>query len=198
MSYDPSNYLAKFPPQPPSGDDGTRKELKIDVALEIFQIDSVNLQEYSFKAKFDIIVFWHEYRFQNLLNLRGDPNSSHQNSLSEATSKQLWIPPIEFSNSQGERAFLKYEGGKSVIEVVRSQNSFMLAGIDSYYEARIFDPTQNKLKLRNSYKMSFTCNFDLDYYPFDIQHCFIKVWNIVYYPIKSITVYAKQMSSLCI
>ena len=168
--------MAKFPPQPPSDNDGgIRKKLKIDVAFEIFQIDSVNLQEYSFQAKFDIMVRWHEYRFQNLLNLRGDPKSSHQNSLSDNISKQLWIPPIEFSNSQGERAFLKYESGKSVIEVVKSQNSSRPAGYDSFHEARIFDPTQNEMKLMNGYKMPFSCNFDLNYFPFDVQNCFIKV-----------------------
>ena len=169
--------MDKFPPQPPSAnDDGSRKKLKIDIALEIFQIDSVNLQEYSFQAKFDIIVFWHEYRFQNLLNLRGDPNSSHQNSLSDNISEQLWIPPIEFSNAQGERAFLKYESGKSAIEVVKSQNTSTPASLDSFHEARIFDAAQNKMKLRNGHKLPFSCDFDLNYYPFDVQNCFIKVW----------------------
>ena len=42
-------------------------------------------------------------------------------------------------------------------------------------EARIYKPSENLLKLRASFKLVLKCDYALLYYPFDAQHCFIKV-----------------------
>ena len=175
IRYDHDNYLSSFPPPPSHG----QEKLPVEIGFDILQVDEINLQQYTFQVKFDIIVKWQENRFWEMLNLRND---SFKNSLTDEIAKARslwWIPPIEFDNSQEDRVVLKFDETKG-LEVVKQQFTSVPAGLDHLNEARIYKPSKNLLKLRASFKLVLKCEYKLLYYPFDAQHCFIKVLYIKY------------------
>ena len=170
IRYDHDNYLSKYPPPPPHG----QNKLPVEISFDILQVDEINLQQYTFQVKFDLTVKWQENRFWEMLNLRND---SFKNSLTDEIAKarsSWWIPPIEFDNSQEDRVVLKFDETKG-LEVVKQQFESVPAGLDHLNEARIYKPSENLLKLRASFKLVLKCDYALLYYPFDAQHCFIKV-----------------------
>ena len=167
LDFDRENYQVKYAPRHKNG-----SRLQLGVGFEIFEMDKIDLQQLSFELSFDIYLFWNEPRIDRLYNLRKD---WYSNKISNIGAKGLWIPRLEFKNSK-ERIFVTYDDESSDLWVNMDQGGNSTpAGIDEFNEARIFPVDQSTLVLVKSYKMAFKCDYQLIYYPFDKQHCFIQV-----------------------
>ena len=94
--------------------------------------------------------------------------------MSKALSKKIWIPKVFFENDL-KRTYIKNEE-LSAIKVRKLSNpetkfNFQL------HEHQEYEGTENPLVFENSYELKLGCELELHYYPFDTQHCFIKVSN---------------------
>lgn len=164
MDYDRENYQAKYAPQPQNN-----QRLEVGVGIEVFGMDNIDLQQLSFELNFDLFLIWNEGRFDRLYNLRTEKFS---NKISTEGAEKLWIPNVEFKNSR-QRIFVTLDDQTSLS--VSSRGNSTPAGIEEFNEARIYAVDSSKISLLKSYKMAFKCEFDLTYYPFDMQHCGVLV-----------------------
>ena len=58
--------------------------------------------------------------------------------------------------------------GPHWVEVQREGN-FTRSGYDQVDEAEIFSGSENTLRMKQTYKRKFQCQYVLDRYPFDVQ-----------------------------
>ena len=85
---------------------------------------------------------------------------------------RVWIPKIVFDNNPG-RTFVKITplSALSVRLQGKPTNSFSFE-INEYEE---FKGSENGLVFENIYDLKMNCKFQLHYYPFDSQQCYITV-----------------------
>ena len=126
-----------------------------------------------FSLKFNVWVQWKDVRltFQNL-------RACHfKNEVSEEKIKMLWKPKLKFVNSQSkdtEKQILQYSPLSSTVMLSREGLSSE-APLSQWDEARVYNSNTTKIMWKSVHFMSFTCNFDMFYFPFEHQICFVKV-----------------------
>ncbi len=103
-------------------------------------------------------------------NIRG--KSELSNTLGEEEQKSVWIPNLLFENSQSG-TFTNNEP-MSVLRVKHrgepvTNFNFQL---NEYEE---FEGNANPLVYENNYDLKLDCEFELHYFPFDYQKCYITV-----------------------
>ena len=105
--------------------------------------------------------------FANLRN-----NSYSGNDLEENEENNLWIPNLIFENSVVD-AYVKNDPLSS-IEILKiglpQRNSN-----HELFENYIYSGKTNPLIYSRTYDLKFACGFELHYFPFDHQECFILV-----------------------
>ena len=126
-----------------------------------------------FSLKFNIWLKWKDIRltFQNL------KESHFQNEVSAKNIENLWKPRLKYVNSQSkktEKQILQYSSLSSAIMLSR-EGPFTEAPLSQWDEARVYNSSTTEILWRSLHFMSFACDFEMFYFPFDLQICFIKV-----------------------
>ena len=98
------------------------------------------------------------------------------NVVSYDESKGVWIPHLIFFNNPG-REILSFEGA-SLIQVKKKEKG-KPTDLDSLHEDMIYSGTRNPLMMVTNLFMTFNCNFDLTFFPFDSQSCFAEVVHVL-------------------
>ena len=123
----------------------------------------------TYSMKFNVWLEWTDGRiqFQNL------NDESHLNKISDEVAMNIWIPKPVFQNNKN-RAAIKYEPSSSVIMLIKNGTSGAspLLQMD---EAKVFKSEETKLRMRTIHFLDFQCDFNLQYFPFDHQTCFVEV-----------------------
>ena len=128
-----------------------------------------------FSLKFNVWLEWKDGRL-TFLNLKENP---FKNEISEKVIKRLWRPKLVFVNSNSkatEKQILQYNPYSSVLMLIRDGPGSE-APLSQWDEAKVYSSNMTKLLWRSLHFMSFTCNFDMFYFPFDSQTCFAQVSN---------------------
>ena len=87
---------------------------------------------------------------------------------------QIWIPYLMFENGlDDENGFLSTEFGQSKVLVVIRDKKIGFQTKDSLDEGRLY--VNQSMHYGSWFVRQFSCDFDLHTYPFDSQHCQIKV-----------------------
>ena len=88
---------------------------------------------------------------------------------------RLWIPPLVLANDMsGWKVIKKYNPETSNLRVIKNGTG-RSAGLNDLHEAMLYDPSENPLLLTKPILSMFHCQFDLTFYPFDTQTCYIEV-----------------------
>ena len=100
------------------------------------------------------------------------------NTIGEKGKKFVWIPNLIFDNSP-TGIYIKIDplSSLSVIPKEEPETKFDF----DLQEFEEFQGVSNPLSLKNNYELLLGCDFDLHYYPFDRQKCFISVKNLSSY-----------------
>ena len=85
---------------------------------------------------------------------------------------EIWIPQLIFTNSINFQPL--FIDQKSSLTIQRVDDSH-LPPQDEIQENYLYTGLGNPILYNDSYDLTFYCDFDLTKYPFDTQHCFIKV-----------------------
>ena len=85
---------------------------------------------------------------------------------------KIWIPQLIFTNSLNYETL--YIDQKSSLTIRRLADPY-LPPFDGIQENYLYTGIDNPLLYNDTYDLTFYCDFDLTKYPFDAQHCFIKV-----------------------
>ena len=122
-----------------------------------------------FSLKFNVWLEWKDERlsFQNL------KKDYFLNKITDDTAMDLWTPKPAFENNL-DRPAIRYDPSSSVIFLARNGTSFG-AKLSQLDEAMVYNSSETKLRMKTCHFMSFKCHFNLNYFPFDHQTCYIEV-----------------------
>ena len=156
----------KFIVPPPIGDDEKDVTVKFDLE-SIMDIDEVTG---NFQVQFFLMLSWFDSRlkFQNL------KEDIELNSFLPSENKIIWTPELVFENT-GDRVRTETDQ-ETIIRVVR-KGDFESSNIDENENIQYFKGAENLLTMKRFYNQVFQCNYQMGWYPFDIQRC--KVLSIL-------------------
>ncbi|CAL4133301.1 unnamed protein product, partial [Meganyctiphanes norvegica] len=159
----PSGYRKALPPPGPI----SNTPLPVLVHIIIDKID-VETASATISSSFNLTMVWNDVDLQ-FVNLNDDYTL---NQVSLPDLHKLWIPWIEFINTEGnhitildEQAYMK----------INKNSSYTEADITSSYETELYSGSTNPFHLSRKYGKKFQCNFHLSSYPFDKQVCYMKM-----------------------
>ena len=161
----------------PYSDDVKTKQLNVIVGFNLFEIDEIDTKKLEFKMAFQVTLKWHEYRILHYINLK---ENYPENVLPPSLAKDLWIPPLEFTNTI-TRAVIEFDAKAGAsLKVIRNdtnssgkQDEFL--GPKELHEGKRYTAEDNMLYLITNQRLTFKCTYDLTYYPFDHQKCIVEV-----------------------
>lgn len=168
----PESYNSKEPPT--KRDRNWRMEVFIEVDVtSISHIKEINL---SMLTRFQLHLFWRDHRL-TFHNLKPD---YMQNLINKNVASDLWIPPLTIESAEDEKKKnLKYDS-HTTMAVMRESDADP-SKVDTLHETQSYPGAANTLVLVRNYDMVQRCDFKLNNYPFDNQHCFINVrFNMEY------------------
>ena len=85
---------------------------------------------------------------------------------------QVWIPQLVFTNSVEDK---QIENDDFAYLMVKRMKPAMVKDIEIVNEDEYFTGCSNPLVLTRLYDLELQCQFQLLYYPFDYQHCYVNV-----------------------
>ena len=130
----------------------------LETLMDINEVDGV------FKAQFYLTMIWFESRAQ-FKNLKVDMNL---NNFLPSENSQIWVPELTFENTEEKPATVVND--KTEIKVER-RGHFKLSEKSENENVQYFDGSENPLHMTHFYNQKFLCNYQMAWYPFDIQIC---------------------------
>ena len=162
MNIDPEKYLkGKTPPSESS-------TLQVEVSGQIWTILNILEVGQLTKIQFELVLKWFDARLQ-FYNLK---DNIKMNSLLPEEKQKIWVPRIIFQNTEGQLTTMNDE--KSLINVLKLQNgTFNTDGLVSE-DIDIYEGNQNPIFMSRVYDIEFLCGFQMQWYPFDTQTCYLE------------------------
>ena len=138
---------------------------KVLVSLDVHVDNVISMQELDleYSAKLVLKMLWKDPRL-SFNNLRDEDND---NSI-KGKLKEIWYPELIFLNTNTEELTVVDE---------RSQLAVRKGGqpeenpLDELLENMVYSGSENTLIMSRTYALTFSCQFDLQMFPFDKQTC---------------------------
>ena len=171
-------YLPDVPPPP------MEENLLADVSISIDIIKVLDLEEVdeSMVLKYRLTLKWKDSR----LKFRNLKEETYLNTLGTDEAGKIWYPRIVFFNTRDTedtkvtkiieiycKSFYLHifqYNDKSVMSIQRHGRA-TISPLEVMQNDHIYSGIQNELILSQDYTTSFTCEYDMRAYPFDVQKC---------------------------
>ena len=160
------NYNKKLAPL--SWDQKVVYPVSINVSVILEKVLQISESDQEYDLKFTLILEWYDNRL-NYYNLKYNQFS---NAVSNEDISRLWIPSIIFRNTR-ENDIVKADD--DVVVTVAREGNFTRSKNDIAEEINIFKGSENRIVFESSYTKSFSCEYQLQMYPFDLQVCTINL-----------------------
>ena len=159
---DPEKYLKDK--TPPSG----TATLPVEVSSQVWAILKIQEVDQITKIQFELSLKWFDARLQ-YYNLK---NYENMNALTYNEKQKLWVPSIIFQNTESQ--ITSQNDVKSRMTAVKMKNgTFNIDGLVSE-DIDIYEGRDNPITMSRVYDSEFLCNFQMQWYPFDTQTCFME------------------------
>jgi len=170
VSVDTNSYRKENPPM-----NSSRIPTPVFVNMAIIQVGSFEEIEMTFKVNFIIRIKWYDNRL-TFNNLKDETDG--ENNLGEVMRDNIWIPRLVFCNSLSEIRISNDDF--SSLEVLRLGSAHLNSPTE-LDKNELFYGAENPLVFTRAYALDLQCNFELKWYPFDYQECFIQVSEAWHY-----------------
>ena len=160
------NYNKKLAPL--AWDQKVVYPVSINVSVILEKVLQISESDQEYDLKFTLILEWYDNRL-NYYNLKYDQFS---NALSNEDISRLWIPSIVFRNTR-KNDIVKADD--DVVVTIAREGNFTRSTDDLAEEINIFQGSENRIVFESSYTKSFSCEYQLQMYPFDLQVCTINL-----------------------
>ena len=119
-----------------------------------------------FEVQFDLTLKWFDprVRFKNL------KDETTQNSFLPLDVESIWVPKLIFSNTKEKPTTVIDENVEMFLEKLGRSDGSSMTEIEII---DYFDGKENPLFLKRFYNQRFLCDYQLSWYPFDVQHCYM-------------------------
>ena len=82
--------------------------------------------------------------------------------------QQIWVPTILFSNTRED--FTSENDEQAFAKVIRSKKGSRIS-LDTNEDILESKGSENEIQIKRIYEIDFLCDYDMRFYPFDIQVC---------------------------
>ena len=154
------SYQAYIAP-PPINSTG---KIIVDVSADIMSILDIDEISSIFQVQFFLHLTWYDSRLR-FYNLKEDTGL---NALSPEEKTKLWAPHLTYVNTENKPITLVDE--KTSI-TIKKQGSFKLSKIEDVENQQFFEGADNSMTMSRFYNIRFICNYQMQWYPFDVQKC---------------------------
>ena len=127
---------------------------------------NIDVLAMTFESEIVIELRWKDRRLI-FKDLRQDGNF-----LNKSWKNQIWLPPLYFSNTDGNEPISRSDSNR--VQILR-QGPYKYNDPTELNEGTLFQGEENELHLQVRHQTTFKCLFHLSMYPFDIQHCSINL-----------------------
>ena len=160
----------KFLTPPPLGNDST---FLLNISINIDEIIAIDETEGFFKIKMTLIRDWINTQL-TYQNLRRD---SARNMLSKEDIKRMWVPYTVLENIEHEGEVKSSDKPLSIMIVANDDFSFKMDDRTNFRNTRLFEGDQNVLSYERQVTVNWICNFNMRWYPFDLQNCKLEMYS---------------------
>ena len=152
----------KFIVPPPHETDSSQTEVKVGMNVET--IMDINEVDGYFQVQFYLILKWFESRVR-FKNLKEDIDL---NNFLPSENTEIWVPELIFENTEEKPSTTSDE--KTSIKVEK-RGKFKASEISENQNIQYFAGSENPIILSRFYNQRFLCDYQMAWYPFDIQKC---------------------------
>ncbi|TRY78459.1 hypothetical protein TCAL_11687 [Tigriopus californicus] len=156
----PDGYRTSSPPPPAI----LSEPVKIDLNIDIISFSEIDVNKMKISIDFYLSMTWFDPRL-TFHNLR---EGFALNPLSLEEMKSLWFPELSFVNTAGNEISLIDDSTETY--VFRNGSNYFNSLAENH-ETKKFYGRENPLFAYRKYTINFSCNFELQDYPFDVQNC---------------------------
>jgi len=163
VKIDKTTYIREYPPIVV---DENYEPIKvpIEISLDIEKILSIDEIEGIFSVAFQLHTVWFDKRV-TFMNLK---ESQNLNTLTELEKTQIWSPTIVFSNTEFKD---KVKTDDRIIAKVSRQGNWTASDSTVPLRTLYYKGEDNPIKFSRKYTIDFLCEYDMAWYPFDLQQC---------------------------
>ena len=94
------------------------------------------------------------------------------NSLTLDEEVALWTPTVVFWNTKEQ---LRTLNDKNTFGSIRQEGNGSMIERESNEDIQVFQGSENTISLSRVYSIKFFCEYDMAWYPFDVQTCHIEM-----------------------
>ena len=162
VALDEKRYIKDDPPPPIT----EGQKLEVLLSINIKNILDINEVNQALVLKFDLLQVWSDSRLE-FYNLKTD---IEMNTLIFEEKTKIWVPTIIFSNTRQDLTSMNDK--KSFVKVNRNMmvNGTLISS-EVNEDIQVYKGADNEIRSNRVYEVEFICNYDMRYYPFDIQVC---------------------------
>ena len=179
VSFDEEKYLKNKPPPPPAGlnklpvtirysilRQGNTFQRYFPLSVEIMVVQEIKEIQQLLQLKFLLRMAWVDARL-DFFNIKLDET---MNVISLDELNRIWLPIIVFHNT--EEGQITINDGKSFATINRTGQG---TGSDQSIseDIDIYKGSENSISMSRLYNIDFFCDYDMGWYPFDAQTCFM-------------------------
>ena len=151
------------------------------INVDIWSIISITEVSRIFRVNYQLTMKWRDTRLR-FFNLKRE---SYLNMVALNESLSIWYPIAVFQNTLNRDKskvtvhvileciihfnFLQHDS-ESAVTIIRS-GSFSTTPKESIRNDHIYSGKDNSISITRTYNTDFDCDFQMEYFPFDIQQC---------------------------
>ena len=160
VALDEERYLKDDTPPPLKPGD----KQEVTLSLEIQNILNIREVQKIISLKFKLEQIWMDARLQ-YYNLKED---EELNTLMASEKQEIWVPSILFSNTRQD--FASKNDEQTFAKVIRSKNGSLISS-ETNEDILVYKGSENEIRMYRIYEIDFLCDYQMHYYPFDVQLC---------------------------
>ena len=153
-------YEVEFPTIPRKNE-----ELNLFINVDVDQIVDIKDMDLRFVAKLTVTIKWFDVQL-TWINLKSE---DAMNFLNSEEKKMIWIPKVNFGNSEYIEPFQVDESAAVYVQKKTKGESRLYP--NEVRRALYHNGSENPLTYQRSFQEVFFCKFDYIWFPFDTQHC---------------------------
>ncbi|XP_027218034.2 uncharacterized protein [Penaeus vannamei] len=156
----PRGYQSTLPP--PSENINSPLPVYLNLTLSSFR--SIDAIDNRFTVELVVRMIWKDQRLL-FKHLRRD---RQLNIILPSEAQTIWVPTVDFLNAENNQHTKVDQDCKITIKRLGSP---LPDDIENSKEARIYQGQENYIRINRKYTITFHCNFNFFYFPFNTDYC---------------------------
>ena len=147
-----------------------RSKVEVSVSIILINILAIDIVGGIFRTRFIIDRQW----FDPPLSYRNLDKDYRVNLISPEEEEKTWFPSVIFENELSEDDTVWFKLNQEYSLIRNPENKYDPVGVGEIDNAYMYSGDINKHFMRREFAVEWMCEYDMKWYPFDTQECFMK------------------------